>query len=178
MDQIKELAAPLEGKRVLHLSATAFGSGVAEILYADPAHARIGARDRVARDRGQDEFFNVTKAIHNGLQGDPADITEDGKRVFREYNKRNAEALEERSSATSSSTTRNRPASRSSALRTGRWIWRCRLDLSEPNQKVLNFLHPDALRVRRDRVPPARVRAAHQSPARLHLAARDRSLGA
>ena len=33
MDQIRELAAPLEGKRVLHLSATAFGGGVAEILY-------------------------------------------------------------------------------------------------------------------------------------------------
>ena len=33
MDQIRELAEPLEGKRVLHLSATAFGGGVAEILY-------------------------------------------------------------------------------------------------------------------------------------------------
>ena len=33
MDQIRALAEPLAGKRVLHLSATAFGGGVAEILY-------------------------------------------------------------------------------------------------------------------------------------------------
>ncbi len=33
MDEIRRLAAPLEGKRVLHLSATAFGGGVAEINY-------------------------------------------------------------------------------------------------------------------------------------------------
>ena len=33
MEQLKALAEPLAGKRVLHLSATAFGGGVAEILY-------------------------------------------------------------------------------------------------------------------------------------------------
>ena len=33
MDEIKRLAEPLEGKRVVHLSATAFGGGVAEINY-------------------------------------------------------------------------------------------------------------------------------------------------
>ena len=32
MEQLKTLAEPLEGKRVLHLSATAFGGGVAEML--------------------------------------------------------------------------------------------------------------------------------------------------
>src|SRR3712207_7250702 len=33
MDEIKRLAEPLRGKRVVHLSATAFGGGVAEINY-------------------------------------------------------------------------------------------------------------------------------------------------
>ena len=33
-EEIRRLAAQLEGKRVLNLSATAFGGGVAEILYA------------------------------------------------------------------------------------------------------------------------------------------------
>ena len=33
MDEIKRLAEPLAGKRVVHLSATAFGGGVAEINY-------------------------------------------------------------------------------------------------------------------------------------------------
>ena len=33
IEEIRELAAELEGTRVVHLSATAFGGGVAEILY-------------------------------------------------------------------------------------------------------------------------------------------------
>ena len=33
MDEIRRLAEPLAGKRVVHLSATAFGGGVAEINY-------------------------------------------------------------------------------------------------------------------------------------------------
>ena len=33
IDRIRELAEPLQGKRVLHVSATAFGGGVSEILY-------------------------------------------------------------------------------------------------------------------------------------------------
>ena len=34
VEEIKELAEPLRGERVLHLSATAMGGGVSEILYA------------------------------------------------------------------------------------------------------------------------------------------------
>jgi trehalose synthase len=33
IERIRELAGPLKGKRVLHVSATAFGGGVSEILY-------------------------------------------------------------------------------------------------------------------------------------------------
>ena len=33
VEEIRELAKGLEGLRVLHLSATAFGGGVSEILY-------------------------------------------------------------------------------------------------------------------------------------------------
>ena len=32
-EEIQDLAARLEGKRVLHVNATSFGGGVAEILY-------------------------------------------------------------------------------------------------------------------------------------------------
>ena len=34
VERIRELAEPLAGKRVLHVSATAFGGGVSEILYS------------------------------------------------------------------------------------------------------------------------------------------------
>ena len=70
VEEIRELAEPLKGKRVLHLSATAFGGGVAEINYTlVPLMADAGLDVEWRIIHGEDEFFNVTKAIHNGLQG-------------------------------------------------------------------------------------------------------------
>ena len=76
MTEIHRLAGPLEGKRVLHLSATAFGGGVAEINYTlVPLMADAGLEVEWRVIRGQDEFFDVTKRIHNALQGDPRGLT-------------------------------------------------------------------------------------------------------
>src|ERR687893_2083752 len=76
MDEIRALAAPLAGKRVLHLSATAFGGGVAEINYTlVPLMADAGLETEWQVIHGQDEFFDVTKTIHNTLQGSPAELT-------------------------------------------------------------------------------------------------------
>ncbi len=72
MDEIRRLAEPLAGKRVVHLSATAFGGGVAEINYTlVPLMEDVGLDVEWRIIHGADEFFDVTKAIHNALQGDP-----------------------------------------------------------------------------------------------------------
>src|SRR3954466_8437809 len=76
MDEIKRLAEPLQGKRVLHLSATAFGGGGAEINYTlVPLRGGGGRQTEWRIIRGADEFFDVTKTIHNGLQGSPQALT-------------------------------------------------------------------------------------------------------
>src|SRR5918911_1522526 len=94
MDQIRSLAAPLEGKRVIHLSATAFGGGVAEINYTlVPLMADAGLEVEWRIIRGADEFFGVTKTIHNALQGDPRSLTAEQVEIFRRYQALNAEQL-------------------------------------------------------------------------------------
>ena len=94
-DHVRTLAEPLAGKRVLHLSATAFGGGVAEILYTlVPLMQDIGLETEWRVIYGQDEFFDVTKTIHNALQGDPQSLDEAQRKVFEKYNRMNAEALE------------------------------------------------------------------------------------
>src|SRR5436190_11767972 len=86
MDEIRRLAEPLRGRRVLHVSATAFGGGVAEINYTlVPLMADAGLDVEWRIIRGADEFFNVTKAIHNALQGDPRSLTADEIEIFRRY---------------------------------------------------------------------------------------------
>src|SRR2546425_5139339 len=87
MEEIRRLAEPLAGKRVVHLSATAFGGGVAEINYTlIPLMADAGLHVEWRIIHGQEEFFNVTKAIHNALQGNPEGLTEEQQAIFRRYN--------------------------------------------------------------------------------------------
>jgi trehalose synthase len=143
MEQIRGLAEPLAGKRVLHLSATAFGGGVAEILYTlVPLMRDAGLETEWRVIFGQEEFFDVTKAIHNALQGNPRGLSEEEQAIFRRYNEGNAEALTDEfdfvivhDAQPAAMIEHAREAGR-------RWVWRCHIDLSTPNREVLDFLHP------------------------------------
>src|SRR5919197_205658 len=84
MDEIRRLAEPLAGKRVAHLSATAFGGGVAEINYAlVPLMKDAGLDVEWRVIAGGDEFFAVTKAIHNALQGSSEGLSKTQEEIFR-----------------------------------------------------------------------------------------------
>ena len=94
IQEIRELAEPLEGLRVLHLSATAFGGGVAEILYTlIPLMNDVGIDAQWEVMLGREEFYNVTKRLHNALQGNPDSLSEEEWEIFERYNARNAKEL-------------------------------------------------------------------------------------
>ncbi len=70
IDEILELAAPLRGARVLHLNATGFGGGVAELLGTlVPLMRSVGLDAEWRLMAGAPELWDTTKAIHNLLQG-------------------------------------------------------------------------------------------------------------
>src|SRR5213082_4284077 len=86
MEEIRRLAAQIESKRVLHLSATAFGGGVAEINYALVPLMRDAGLDAEWRIiAGAEEFFATTKTIHNALQGDPLGLSSTQQEVYRRF---------------------------------------------------------------------------------------------
>src|SRR6476661_5181148 len=96
MDEIRALAEPLAGARVLELSATAFGGGVAEIQYTlVPLMQDAGLEVEWRIIRGADEFFAVTKTIHNALQGNPQGLTEEQREILRRYQELNAGEFED-----------------------------------------------------------------------------------
>jgi trehalose synthase len=143
MDQIRALAEPLAGKRVLHLSATAFGGGVAEILYTlVPLMRDAGVEAEWRIIQGQDEFFDVTKAIHNALQGSPRTLSAEEQEIFRRYNRENAEALEDEFDFVIVHDPQPAAVVEHAHDVGRRWIWRCHIDLSTPNPDVLEFLRP------------------------------------
>src|SRR5213080_4135941 len=96
VQEIRERAEQLKGKRVLHVSATAFGGGVSEILYTlVPLMLDVGLDVEWQVIYGREEFFNATKVMHNALQGSPQDLTEEQWEVWSRYNEVNARDLSE-----------------------------------------------------------------------------------
>ena len=147
MDEIARLAEPLAGKRVLHVSATAFGGGVAEINYTlVPLMQDVGLDVEWRIMHGQEEFFNVTKAIHNALQGNPRGLLAEEQEIFRRYNAENASQIGDGydfviiHDPQPAAVRDYVPGSRA------QWIWRCHIDLSTPNEAVLGFLVPSLRR--------------------------------
>ena len=143
MEEIRRLAEPLAGCRLLHLSATSFGGGVAEINYALVPLMKDAGLDVDWRIiGGGDEFFAVTKTIHNALQGAPEGLTKTQEEIFRRYNALNAEELDDDydfiivHDPQPAGVIEHFPSS------SANWIWRCHIDLSEPNRDVLAFLLP------------------------------------
>jgi trehalose synthase len=148
MDEIRRLADPLAGKRVLHLSATAFGGGVAEILYTlVPLMADAGLDVEWRIIRGQDEFFDVTKRIHNALQGDEQGLTPEQQELFRRYNAANAEEVDaEAYDFVVVHDPQPVAVVDHFAGASTKWIWRGHIDFSMPNPQVLEFLLPSVRR--------------------------------
>src|SRR5919205_832859 len=85
--EIRELAEELEGLKVLHISATAFGGGVSYILYTlIPLMLDVGLEAEWQVMLGREEFYNVTKRLHNALQGNPQGLEEDEWKNFERSN--------------------------------------------------------------------------------------------
>jgi trehalose synthase len=95
VDEIRALAADLQGARVLHVNATKFGGGVAEILPTLTALMRDAGLDAEWRIiPGEDAFFDVTKRIHNGLQGAEVTLDQAARDTFERATDRMIEAWE------------------------------------------------------------------------------------
>ena len=143
VEEIKRLADRLKGGRVLHVNATAYGGGVAEILYTLVALMRdvgLDAEWRVIR--GETEFFNVTKSFHNALQGMDVALTEEMKEIYNRYNRMNAEDFEGEYDFIVIHDPQPAALKHHLAPRFGKWIWRCHIDTSTPHRPVWDFLRP------------------------------------
>src|SRR5579864_5227354 len=148
MDEIVDLAKPLAGARVLELSATAFGGGVAEIQYTlVPLMQDAGLDVEWRIIRGAEEFFAATKTIHNALQGNPQGLTEEQGECFRRFQKLNAREVEI-DDYDFVVVHDPQPVGVIDYLGGGRakWTWRGHIDFSTPNDGVLDFLLPSIRR--------------------------------
>ncbi len=142
-EQIRQLAEPLKGKRVLHVSATAFGGGVSEILYTlVPLMRDVGLDAHWHVIFGKEEFFNATKLLHNSLQGAEETLSEEQWACFDEINQMNAEGLQGEWDVVVVHDPQPIGLRRGALQKGRRWIWRCHIDLSTPNPAPIERLLP------------------------------------
>jgi trehalose synthase len=142
-EQIRELAEPLQGKRVLHVSATAFGGGVSEILYTIvPLMRDVGLDAHWHVIFGKEEFFNATKLLHNSLQGAEETLSEEQWELFDEINQLNAEGLQGEWDVVIVHDPQPIGLRRGALQKGQNWIWRCHIDLSTPNPAPIARLLP------------------------------------
>jgi trehalose synthase len=144
---LRELAAPLRGCRVLHLSATPFGGGVAEILRSEiPLLRDLGLAADWQLISGNESFFQVTKTIHNGLQGSAVGLSADDEERYLAQSERNARALDQHYDLVVVHDPQPLALLELHGTNQSRWIWRCHVDTSEPNPSVWSFLQPFLVR--------------------------------
>src|SRR5262245_18048217 len=91
LDSVSHAARALRGARVLHLNATPYGGGVSELLRSVvPLLNDLGVAADWRIISGDEPFFQVTKAIHNGLQGAPVQLSDADKARYLATTRANA----------------------------------------------------------------------------------------
>jgi trehalose synthase len=136
---LRKLGDVLRSRAFLHVNSTREGGGVAEILHRMiPILLELGIEARWDVIEGDARFFEITKKIHNALQGNEETITEQMWEYHREVNRKNAEKLNLEADAILIHDPQ--PAALVHFRRKGIWIWRCHIDISVPRMPVWNAL--------------------------------------
>lgn len=144
IDEVASLGRELKGLRVCHVNSTPFGGGVAELLVSYiPLMRSLGIEADWQVIRGDRRFFTITKGLHNSLQGAEFKNNHNGwQDTYLEINKANAGQLDTDYDVFIINDPQ--PAAMRHYLpeNGAKWIWRCHVDSSQPDQTVWQFLRP------------------------------------
>ncbi len=142
-EEVRTLAAALKGARIAHINSTTYGAGVCELLRSIvPLYRGLGIQADWKLISGDPQFFAVTKAFRNALQGAAYELTPEARETYLTYNRRNAELLEEEYDFIVVHDPQTAAIRHFREAGATRWVWRCHIDTSEPNEAVLEFILP------------------------------------
>lgn len=142
IERLRQLAAGLQGKTVVHVNSTRTGGGIAEILgWMVPMMTELGLDARWEVISGPPEFYRVTKTFHNGLQGQPVRLRPRDFDLHVDVNRENAKQLNlEADFVLVHDPQPIYLPQFTPSGRVGRWIWRCHIDASRPARSVWKHL--------------------------------------
>jgi trehalose synthase len=143
IDELRFLAQGLKGKSLKMVNSTAVGGGVAEMLnQLVPLLNEVELQTHWDVITGGNDFFEVTKAFHNALQGSEYKLTPQARDIFLMHNEQNLKRMQFTEDVVVIHDPQPAALIRARQDSSRRWIWRCHIDLSNPNPDVWGFLRP------------------------------------
>ncbi len=141
--ELKLLGERLAGKRVVNVNSTRVGGGVAEILNRlVPLLNEVGLQVRWEVIHGTEEFFVLTKRMHNALQGTPVQFTAVDREVYNAATQKNLETVDLKADVIFIHDPQPAGLIRAREQIGGNWIWRCHIDVSSPAPGAWEFIAP------------------------------------
>ncbi|MBU4418377.1 MAG: glycosyltransferase [Candidatus Omnitrophica bacterium] len=139
IDDLRLLGERLKGKVIQHINSTPVGGGVAEILNRMvPLLRELGVDTKWDVIKGGEQFFAVTKKFHNALHGRAEEITQRDFDIFMQTSQENIENVDIYGDIVFVHDPQ--PVALIKKKATNKWLWRCHIDISDPNLKVWGFL--------------------------------------
>src|SRR4030042_999820 len=135
------LSEKFSGKIIQIINSTFVGGGVAEILeHMVPLLNQLGVDARWDVINGNEEFFEVTKKFHNALHGKHEKISPEDFALFSEVTERNLEEMNVYGDYFFIHDPQPVALIAKKKEVGKRWVWRCHIDVSNPDKKVWKFL--------------------------------------
>jgi trehalose synthase len=139
--QLQRLSEVVAGRRFVHINSTRTGGGVAEILNrAVPLLNQLDIKTQWEVIQGDPFFFEITKAMHNALQGHKVQFTEAMFNHYREVNLENGRRATWEADFVLLHDPQPAYMIEELRPRAKHWVWRCHIDVSRPNLQVWRFL--------------------------------------
>ena len=141
VDELLLLANRVRHRRLQHINSTAVGGGVAELLTRlIPLFRELGLDTTWDVIKGDQAFFEVTKAFHNALHGGKEAITEEMFDVYRQTTNMNLYDLGRAGDFVVVHDPQPAALIARKEETGGHWLWRCHIDVSTPDAAVWSFL--------------------------------------
>lgn len=141
VERIRKKAEPLLGRHVVNVNSTLYGGGVAELL--DPLTLlmnSIGIPTGWRVIQGASDFFGITKKMHNALQGDEINLSDRKLDIYEDVIYKNSVRIHVDSHDFVVIHDPQPLPMITHYQKRGPWIWRCHIDLTEPDSELWNYL--------------------------------------
>lgn len=143
IEELTILASHAGNRSIKMVNSTAVGGGVAEMLKRIvPLLNEIGIQVNWEVIKGEDEFFEITKAFHNALQGKAEHFDKDVFKTYLAYNEMNFKEMDFEEDLIVIHDPQPAALIHWQRKRKNNWVWRCHIDMSHPNQQLWGFLKP------------------------------------